>query len=451
MKSDDPSWLSRRDILKASGVSGAALMLAGCFESGSDGGDGGSDGGDGGSDGGDGGSDGGSDGGDGGSDGDDGGDGETGPLTIGMVNSLTGSLAPYGERNERGMQLALSSINEAGIGSDGSEFEILVEDSESTNQSGVNAARKLVTQNGVPLLVGAVGSGVSLAIHNSVTKDAGVVQISQNSTSPELSNEPALLRMSPSGAAKGKALAKLVGQDHDTVAVTWINNDYGSGLSGVFEESFDGTVAYNSPHDQGQASYRGVLSEMASTDATAWVFITYADEFTVMVNEGFDQGYNEQVEYYGAESTIADSILENTPEGSQESLVGITESAPVDQESYQTFKSEFESEFGDSPTVWSAYAYDAVTVSAIAVEAAGEFSSEAIAEVVRDVTRPEGETVYTFSDAKAILEDGGSPADINYEGVSGPVDLDENGDPPGFYQVYEVNDHSYEFGDFITG
>ena len=34
--------------------------------------------------------------------------------------------------------------------------------------------------------------------------------------------------------------------------------------------------------------------------------------------------------------------------------------------------------------------------------------------------------------------------------VSGPIDLDDNGDPRGFYQVYTVRDHSYEFGDFVT-
>ncbi|PWG74926.1 ABC transporter substrate-binding protein, partial [Enterococcus hirae] len=80
--------LTRREILKASGGGGLALITAtaGCLESGDDGGSGG----DGGNGGGDGGSD--SGGGSGGSD----------TLTIGMVDSVTGSLAPYGERNERG-------------------------------------------------------------------------------------------------------------------------------------------------------------------------------------------------------------------------------------------------------------------------------------------------------------------------------------------------------------
>ncbi|WP_197409876.1 ABC transporter substrate-binding protein, partial [Haloferax profundi] len=180
---------------------------------------------------------------------DDGGDGGS-SYTIGMVDSLTGSLAPYGERNTRGRELALEAVNEVGIGDDGASLDISVEDDESTNQGGVNGAQKLVNQDGVPLLIGSVGSGVSIAIHDSVTKDAGVVQISQNSTSPELTTRPELNRMSPSGAAKGTALANLVYDDgHENVAVTWINNDYGTGLSDVFAETFEselgGTVSYN--------------------------------------------------------------------------------------------------------------------------------------------------------------------------------------------------------------
>jgi branched-chain amino acid transport system substrate-binding protein len=369
--------------------------------------------------------------------------------TIGMVDALTGSLAPYGQRNQRGKDLALAAINEAGIG-DG-ELEIVVEDSESSNQSGISAAQKLVNQDGVPLLIGAVSSGVSIAIHDSVTNPNGVVQISQNSTSPRLTEKPELNRMSPAGTEKWEALASLVAEDgHDTVAATWLNNDYGAGFNDVFPEAFDGDVVYNEPHDQGQSSYSGTLTSMASTDASAWLFITYANEFTVMANEAFDQGYNENVQYYGAESTIADEILANTQEGAFNGMKGVTESAPEEQENYQNFVSQFESEYDASPTVWSAYAYDAVVVSALAAAAADDFTKESLMAVVRDVTRPEGTEVSTPGEALSMLNEGASPSEINYQGVSGPVDLDENGDPPGFYRVYGVEEHEYTTIEYIS-
>ena len=55
-----------------------------------------------------------------------------GPYQIGMVDSLTGSLSAFGERNQRGVELALGRVNEQGI--DGRDLELTVEDSESENQ-----------------------------------------------------------------------------------------------------------------------------------------------------------------------------------------------------------------------------------------------------------------------------------------------------------------------------
>nr|WP_275897439.1 ABC transporter substrate-binding protein [Halorussus sp. MSC15.2] len=100
-----------------------------------------------------------------------------GPYAIGMVDSLTGSLSAFGERNQRGKDLALKRVNEVGI--NGRDLKIIVEDSESESQGGVSAAQKLVNQNQVPFLIGSVGSGVSLAIYESVVQGTDVVQLSR--------------------------------------------------------------------------------------------------------------------------------------------------------------------------------------------------------------------------------------------------------------------------------
>ena len=161
----DDTGPNRLDVLKASGAAGLAGLagLAGCSttDTGTTAGGDGEETTAGGGDGGD--------------------DGDAGPYTIGMVDSLTGSLSAFGQRNQRGKDLALADVNEVGIG--GRDLEIIVEDSESQSQAGVSAAQKLVNQDGVPFLIGAVGSGVSLAIYESVIQGADVVQLRQNSTS----------------------------------------------------------------------------------------------------------------------------------------------------------------------------------------------------------------------------------------------------------------------------
>jgi len=373
------------------------------------------------------------------------------PYEIGMVDSLTGTLEPYGERNERGSELALEHINDVGIGDDDRGLELSVQDDESLPEPAVDAARVLVEEEGVPLLIGSVGSGASMGIHESVIQGTDTVHISQNSTGAVLTEEPDLLRTSPSGAGKGGHLANLISDDgYDEVALTYVNNDYGVSLRDVFEENYDGDVLATVAHEEEEPSLSAEVSEMEATGAEAWLFITYAEEFIVFVNEMYDRGLHEEIQFYGAESTIADSILENTPEGSHDGMVGTSESAPEDSPVYQDFESRFQDAYDTSPTVWACYTYDAVMLSAIAIHVADEFDGPAIMDVIRDVTNDPGEVVNSLEEAKEIVDSGGDPDAINYEGVSGPIELDENGDPTGAYQVYEVQSHEYVWGDVLT-
>ncbi|WP_435063570.1 ABC transporter substrate-binding protein [Halobaculum sp. EA56] len=432
MEPNDGTSPRRRDVLKASGAAGLAGLagLAGCSTTDTGttetdtgtpaGGDGGEETTT-----------------DGGGDGDDGG---SGPYTIGMVDSLTGSLSAFGQRNQRGKDLALADVNEVGIG--GRDLEIIVEDSESQSQAGVSAAQKLVNQDGVPFLIGAVGSGVSLAIYESVIQGTDVVQLSQNSTSPDLTDFPGLLRMSPTGSTQSTALANIIAEDgYDSVAMAWVNNDYGQGLAETFREEWGGDIAYDEPHDQGQSSYSSTVSGMANSGADAWLFITYQPEFTSMAQEAYSNGYEAQ--FYGADSVQGSDVLANTPEGSLDGMKIVVPSAAVTQDNYKAFASEFESEYGETPTSWSAFAYDCVITAALSIATADEFTGAALQETVREVTRPEGQEVFTFAEAMDVLGDDGSPSDIDYQGVSGPIDLDENGDPVGFLQILTVEDHEY--------
>lgn len=372
---------------------------------------------------------------------DDDGGGTTGDTyQIGMVDSLTGSLSDFGERNQRGVELALAEVNDIGI--NGRDLDITVEDSESTTQSGVSAAQKLVNQDDVPFMIGAVGSGVSLAIYESVIQDSGVVQLSQNSTGLALSDFPGLLRMSPSGRAQSAALGDIVTEDgYDEVAVTYINDNFGQSLADAFTDAYDGEVVYNQAHDGEQSTYSGLLSDMNGSGAEAWMFITYQEEFATQVNDMYSAGYEAQL--YGADSNRGDTVISNTPEGSINGMKVVEPSAPREQENYQQFVSTFSDEFGEEPTVWSAFAYDCVVTAALSIRTAEEFTGSALGETVRDVTRPDGEEVFTYAEADEVLGEDGSAADINYQGVSGPIDFDENGDPKGALQVLEVQNHEY--------
>lgn len=80
---------------------------------------------------------------------------------------------------------------------------------------------------------------------------------------------------------------------------------------------------------------------------------------------------------------------------------------------------------------YAAESYDAVIVTALAVAKAGTDGSAHAAEIV-GITK-EGEKCTTYADCLAIIEAGGDP---DYDGVSGPLEFNGNGEPlKGSYAV----------------
>jgi ABC-type branched-subunit amino acid transport system substrate-binding protein len=93
--------------------------------------------------------------------------------------------------------------------------------------------------------------------------------------------------------------------------------------------------------------------------------------------------------------------------------------------------------------------YDATIVVALAATAAKNDSGKAIAQKMQEVT-VEGEKCNTFKDCLDLLNQG---KDIDYDGVSGPIDFNSTGSPSaatiGIFQ-YKA-DNTFEPQDYVTG
>ncbi|MDI6908835.1 ABC transporter substrate-binding protein [Nocardioides sp.] len=93
--------------------------------------------------------------------------------------------------------------------------------------------------------------------------------------------------------------------------------------------------------------------------------------------------------------------------------------------------------------------YDATVVAALAAVAAKADSGKAIGSKMQEVSA-EGEKCTTFKECADLLADG---ADIDYDGVSGPIDLNSTGSPSaatiGIFQYGA--DNSYSPIDYVTG
>lgn len=179
-------------------------------------------------------------------------------LKIGALMPMTGDLSAYGEADLSGIQLAAEEINAAG-----GNVEVIVADTQTNPQAGVDAAQKLVNVEGVHGIVGALSSGVTIPVATSVTSREGVVQISGASTSPTittLKDNDFLFRTVPSDAFQGIALAKLVKDNGvNAVSTIYVNNAYGQGLARRLRQRLQGSRRHGRGIDPVRAG-PGVLS-----------------------------------------------------------------------------------------------------------------------------------------------------------------------------------------------
>jgi branched-chain amino acid transport system substrate-binding protein len=99
---------------------------------------------------------------------------------------------------------------------------------------------------------------------------------------------------------------------------------------------------------------------------------------------------------------------------------------------------------------YGAQAYDATILIALAADYAGCADGTAIAAAMPMVANADagGEACATYADCLAIIQAGGQP---NYDGVTGPLDFNEYGDPKSAtIEVVEyVNNTKYEVIDTI--
>ncbi len=354
------------------------------------------------------------------------------PLKIGALLSFTGALSDFGEPIFNGTELAVDEINEAG-GVNGQDVELVRGDTGTNPDQGATEAQRLVDIEGVQGIVGALSSGVTIRIAEQVTGPAGVVQISPASTSPavtDANDSDFLFRTTISDAAQGLVLANLADDaGYGKVCNIFVNNAYGEGLSDAFTAAFndlDGVTIAAVPHEEAQITYLSELGQCSGADALA--AIAYPESAGIFLREAVEGDLFEN--YVFVDGTKSSDMFDELGWAAFDGALGTAPAAlPTDSEA--GFEARYEAAYGALPQLpFIKEAYDAVYVIALAAEAAGSTDRTAIRDEIRGVANDPGTVINPgpegFAAAITALAAGD---DINYEGVTGPLEFDSAGDP----------------------
>ena len=369
-----------------------------------------------------------------------------GTLTVGQLLPQTGDLAFLGPPEFAGVDLAVQEINEAG-GVNGNEVKSVRADSGdgSPNIAPGETDNLLAAKSDV--IIGAASSSVSLSVIDKIV-NAGVVQISPANTSTAFDtydDKGLYFRTAPSDVLQGAVLANLLVQDgHQNVAILARQDSYGEALANQVEKVFTeggGEITAKELYDADVKSQTAPIEKVAGTNPDAVVLISF-EEVKTMIPDMETAGIGPkdvQVYFVDGNTSNYGTGKDGFPPGT---LAGVRATYPG-PELEDDFRERLLSVNPDlEDFTYGPESYDATILAALAATAAGDDSGQAIASKLQDVSAG-GTKCSGFQECADLLADG---EDIDYDGVSGPVEFNDTGSPSaatiGIYEFNRQNNFS---------
>jgi branched-chain amino acid transport system substrate-binding protein len=387
--------------------------------------------------------------------GDDGGGGgeATLDLTIGDSIPLSGALADYGPPGDKAAKVALDQINKA-IDEAGADHTVKMVTEDNCGgddpQCAVQAARKMVDSDNASCIAGPWASSDTIPTAESVTIPDGVLLISPSATGDEitgLDDDGLVNRTAPPDSFQGPTLSKylvqkaLKGAEGKTINIGDRNDAYGTGLADTFSAAWEdagGTIGERVDYDVKLPNYDSEAEQIVSGNPDGIVIIDFPETYNkvgpALVRAGFDpkQGFV-------TDGLISSDLAESAGADAVNGLRGTAPGVPDGDPSEEAFNKLYEA--ADPKNVdrqtFDAQNFDAVMLCYLSAVAAGSTDGQDMADQVREVSAAPGDkfTFQQLPEAIKALEDGD---DIDYQGASGPIDMNDAGDATGgVYDLYD--------------
>jgi branched-chain amino acid transport system substrate-binding protein len=334
--------------------------------------------------------------------------GETSPeagatvVKIGTVGPLTGGAATYGISVRNGVEIAVKEANDNNEIPD-VVLELVSEDSEGDWSKAANAFSKLLDQDKVNVIVGAVLSSETEA-GGPIVMNAKIPTISPSSTATGLTvGNPYLFRNCLSDEVQASQLAEYAVTELglEKFAILYTNNDYGVALKNAFEEtasSLAEVVAVEAFMDNDE-NFKPQLTSIQQKNPDSIYIAGYYTEAAKIAQQAVEQGL--EVQFLGADGFYSQVLIEIGGEAVEGAIFTAGFHSGDTSPAVQNFVSSYKQLFGEDPDMFAAQAYDAARIVIEAIKAKG-------------------------TDPEQIRE--GLAETKDFPGITGNTSIDEEGD-----------------------
>jgi branched-chain amino acid transport system substrate-binding protein len=356
-------------------------------------------------------------------------------IKIGINAPLTGDIPKVGEGTKYAAQLWLEDIRKAGgiqVGDKKYPVELVIEDNESKPDSAVKGNTKMITEDGVLVIIGPQASKQAIPA-GGVANDRQTPMISPWSTNPDTTKDrPYVFRGCFLDPFQGPVVAKFVKEEFgfSKAAVLYdVASDYPKGLAEFFRKSWEeengsGSVVSYESFTTRDSDFSSQLTKIRDSGAEFLFTPQYYNEVALIVKQAHELGFTHPIvgsDSWGSAETVTLCGAE---------CYGLTFSthyaAAGAQGATKEFIDRYQQKYGYVPDDVAALTWDAIRLAQQAIEATGALTGDIV------------------KDRKAVRDKLAAVKD--FEGITGNMTFTEEGDPIKCAVIVRISDQGeFEF------
>jgi ABC-type branched-subunit amino acid transport system substrate-binding protein len=372
-------------------------------------------------------------------------------LKIGDSLPLSGDLARYGPPARKAADLALERIRRAIVRAGrGDKVDIEHVDNRTDPDEAVRVARK-AADDGSTCITGAWAPRDTIRTAEEVSIPRGILQISPATTSDEvtaIADKGLLNRTVTPDSLQGPALVDAIDQGLGGLRGRVINigarNDgYGTGLLESFSAALQhrgGRIGQRVVYAPKQPSYDAEAGKLAQGRPDGWVIFDFPDTYSALSRSLVATNLWDARQTWVTDSLASPDLPGQAGVEETEGLRGTAPGTPSRGRAADAFATLFASGSGPDEQRFDAQTFDAVVLCYLSAVAAGSTDGAKMAAKVRAISAPPGRK-YTWEQLPQAIRALAAGDDIDYQGASGPIDMNHAGDPTaGFYDLFRFQD-----------
>lgn len=310
------------------------------------------------------------------------------PIRIGIVTSVSGPLALFGQAHLQGYDLALEEINNAG-GINGRPLRLVFEDDSSTPDMAAAAVEKLATVDQVPLIIGTYSSSATL-LAAGMAERMQVPLIIPTGSADEIMRQGYrwVFRISAPSSVYTQTLLDFMQQraPPQRLAIVFENTAYGTSVAEAAKQQArarDITIVSYYAYQASSGDFQSLLLDVKAADPDVVLFVAYLEDAVALMDQSKQVDLNPSM-FAGAAAGFSLPDFPELAGDTAEYTISVSHWTPdVRWPGVADFTERFERKYGHQPQYHSAQAYAALLVAADALRHSSNLEPESVREALR--------------------------------------------------------------------